>query len=109
NTVTMVDVYGRNTDASSNEVCVSRYSDPLITGETAAKMNLALEMSLWNKWNFVGEFFRQHRTNILQDRVSTPASMGLWQTPSANIGEATGKGVDMSLDYNQSFASGAWL
>lgn len=102
-------VFGRNNGDSRNGVSVARYSDPLITWETAAKMNLALEMSLWNKWNFVGEFFREHRTNILQDRVSTPASMGLWQTPSANIGEATGKGVDMSLDYNQSFASGAWL
>jgi hypothetical protein len=27
--------------------------------------------------------------------------MGLWATPQANIGEATGRGVDLSLDYNQ--------
>ncbi len=102
-------VFGRNNGENRNGVSVTRYSDTNITWETAAKTNLAIELGLWNRWNFVGEYFREHRTNILQERVSTPASMGLWATPEANIGEATGQGVDISLDYNQRFSSGAWL
>src|SRR5690606_29585086 len=59
--------------------------------------------------NIIAEYFREHRTNILQSRASTPASMGLWATPAANIGEAKGKGIDFSLDYNQSFLNGSWI
>src|SRR5690606_28075299 len=102
-------VFGRNNSESRNGVSVARYADTNITWETAAKTNLAIEVGLWNRWNFIGEYFREHRTNILQERVSSPASMGLWQTPSANIGEATGEGVDMSLDYNQHFSNSMWI
>jgi len=102
-------VFGRNNGESRNGVSISRYSDLNITWETAAKTNIAIELGLWNKWNFVGEYFREHRTNILQSRASTPASMGLWQTPAANIGEATGEGLDMSLDYNDHFMNGMWV
>jgi len=102
-------VFGRNNGEGRNGVSISRYSDLNITWETAAKTNIAIELGLWNKWNFTGEYFREHRTNILQTRASTPASMGLWQTPAANIGEATGEGVDLSLDYNQHFMNGMWV
>ncbi len=109
NDAAMRAVFGTTNGESRNGVSIRRYSDPAITWETAAKTNLAIELGLWNQWNFVGEYFREHRTKILQTRASTPASMGLWQTPAANIGEATGQGVDMSLDYNQHFSNGAWV
>lgn len=102
-------VFGTNNGYSRNGVSISRYSDLNITWETAKKMNLALEMGLFNKWNLIAEYFTEHRTNILQSRASTPASMGLWATPAANIGEAKGKGWDISLDYNQSFSNSMWL
>jgi len=35
--------------------------------------------------------------------------MGLWSTPQANVGEAEGGGVDISLDYNHSFKNGLWV
>ncbi|MFD2537663.1 SusC/RagA family TonB-linked outer membrane protein [Sphingobacterium chuzhouense] len=109
NDPSMSAVFGRNNGESRNGVSISRYSDLNITWETAAKTNFAVELGLWNRWNFIGEYFREHRTNILQQRASSPASMGLWQTPAANIGEATGQGVDMSLDYNQHFSNSMWI
>jgi len=102
-------VFGTNNGYSRNGVSIARYSDPNITWETAKKMNLALELSVADKWNLVAEYFSELRTNILQSRASTPASMGLWATPAANIGEAKGHGLDVSLDYNQSFLNGMWL
>lgn len=102
-------VFGTNNGYSRNGVSISRYSDLNITWETAKKSNLALELGLWNRWNIIAEYFREHRTNILQTRASTPASMGLWATPAANIGEAKGEGIDLSLDYNQSFLNGSWI
>jgi hypothetical protein len=42
-------------------------------------------------------------------RASIPTTMGLQATPQANIGEAIGKGIDLSVDYNQSFGNGMWI
>lgn len=102
-------VFGTNNGYSRNGVSISRYSDLNITWETAKKTNIALELGILDRWNIIAEYFREHRTNILQSRASTPASMGLWATPAANIGEAKGEGVDFSLDYNQSFLNGSWI
>src|SRR5690606_30084682 len=102
-------VFGTNNGYSRNGVSISRYSDLNITWETAKKANIALELGISNRWNIIAEYFREHRTNILQSRASTPASMALWATPAANIGEAKGKGIDFSLDYNQSFLNGSWI
>lgn len=106
--------FGRDVQLNSggyrrNGVSISRYSDLDITWETSKKMNLALELGLLDRWNLIAEYFTEHRYNILQTRASTPASMGLWTTPAANIGEAKGKGVDVSLDYNQAFSKDFWI
>ncbi|WP_245977404.1 SusC/RagA family TonB-linked outer membrane protein [Albibacterium indicum] len=102
-------VFGTNNGYPRNGVSISRYSDLNITWETAKKTNIALELGISKRWNIIAEYFREHRTNILQSRASTPASMGLWATPAANIGEAKGEGIDFSLDYNQSFLNGSWI
>jgi hypothetical protein len=44
----------------------------------------------------------------MMERKDIPTTMGLQATPSANIGKATGSGVDISLDYNKSFTKDIW-
>ncbi|MCH5598000.1 SusC/RagA family TonB-linked outer membrane protein [Niabella ginsengisoli] len=102
-------VFGRENGYSRDGISISRYSDNAITWETAQKMNVALEIGLFRKIDIIAEYFREHRYNILQTRASTPASMGLWVTPAANIGEAMGHGVDISLDYNHTINNDMWL
>ncbi len=101
--------FGRENNYSRNGYSVVRYSDQDITWETARKTNIALELGLFNNLNIIAEYFTEHRYNILQERVSTPASMGLWTTPSANIGEAGSHGVDISVDYNHFFNNDMWM
>jgi hypothetical protein len=55
------------------------------------------------------DIFREHRTNILQKRADIPSELGLWAVPQVNVGEANGKGVDISVDYNHSISKDAWL
>ena len=86
-----------------------RYSDPTIKWETATKTNIALELGLFSELNFIAEYYTERRKNILQERASIPASMGLWVNPSSNLGKAKGHGVDLSLDYNKYFANKSWL
>lgn len=96
-------VFGRDNAYSKAGISLSRYADPNITWERAAKTNLGLEIGLYDKWDIQADFYKEHRTNILMQRTATPATMGLSAQPKANVGEAEGKGVDLSLDYNQSF------
>lgn len=89
---------------------ISHYANPLITWEIAYKKNLGLELGLFDgKIDILADFYTEHRVNILQTRADIPNTMGLWSTPKANVGEAKGRGVDISLDYNQSFNNDLWV
>lgn len=101
--------FGTNFDYTKDGISVNRYSDPNITWETSTKANFALEFTLFDDLNVIAEYYTERRKNILQERASIPASMGLWVTPSANLGEAKGNGVDLSMDYNKFFANKSWL
>ena len=102
-------VFGRDNGYRRNGYSVIRYSDNDITWETARKMNAALEIGLFNKVDIIAEYFTENRYNILQQRASTPASMGLWAQPSANIGKASGHGVDISVDINHYINKDMWI
>lgn len=101
--------FGYNYDYHRDGISVKRYSDPEITWEKSAKTNFALEFTLFNDLNVTTEYYTERRKSILQQRTSIPASMGLWVQPYANLGEAKGHGVDLSLDYNKYFANKSWL
>ena len=89
---------------------VANYPNPNITWEVSRKINLGLELGLLNnKLEVQADFFREKRTNILQERADIPYEQGLWSTPLVNIGKAEGKGVDVSLDYKHNFTSDWWL
>src|SRR5690606_12581663 len=77
--------------------------------ETARKMNLGLELGLFNKLELQLDYFTEYRYNILMTRASVPTTMGLSAPIRANVGEASGKGIDMSLDFTQSFSSNFWI
>ncbi|MDR1860594.1 MAG: TonB-dependent receptor [Bacteroidales bacterium] len=101
-------VTGDDYGYSRNGISISRYSDPNITWEISRKQNYGLELNLWGDLEIQLDYFREHRTNILQTRASIPTTMGLQVTPSANIGEATSKGFEVSIDYNHSFTKDLW-
>jgi TonB-linked SusC/RagA family outer membrane protein len=102
---TLGDDYG----FSRNGISISRYADPDITWEISRKSNFGLELNLWNSLEIQADYFKERRSNILQSRSSIPTTMGLQVTPSANIGEASGSGFELSVDYNKSFTKDLWL
>jgi TonB-linked SusC/RagA family outer membrane protein len=89
-------------------VSISRYADPNITWEISRKTNLGLELNLWNSLELQVDWFRENRSNIMMERKDLPTTMGLQAKPSANIGKASGSGVDISLDYDKSFTKDIW-
>lgn len=89
-------------------ISISRYEDFNITWEVSKKSNLGLELNLWNSLELQVDYFTEKRSKILQTRADIPTSMGLQATPKANIGKASGDGVEVSLDYNKSFTPDLW-
>ncbi len=99
---------GTDFDNFTPGVSIQRYANDNITWETAAKLNLGLELGLFDKLTLEADYFSEHRTNILANRIVT-ASMGLESSVRANIGEAKSRGIDGSLVYNNSFSNGLWI
>jgi TonB-linked SusC/RagA family outer membrane protein len=93
---------------SRSGISIQRYADPDISWEISHKSNYGMELNLWNNLEVQVDYFRERRTNILQERSSIPTTMGLQVTPRANIGEANGSGFEVSVDYNKSFTKDLW-
>lgn len=102
-------VFGRDLTEVKNGVVVLRYPNPNITWERATKQNMAMELSLFGKANIIAEYFTEQRDNILMSRASIPNTMGLSSDTKSNIGEASGRGIDVSLDMQHSWNKDLWL
>jgi hypothetical protein len=72
-------------------------------------MNLGIELGLFGKIDVLADFYTESRTNILQTRSDVPKTMGLLVTPQANIGKASGRGIDLSVDLNHYFNKDFWV
>ncbi len=100
--------WGTNGAHELDGVSILRYANDQITWETSRKTNFGIELGLWEKVEIQADIFKEYRTNILMDRLAF-STFGLQADTKANVGEASGKGVDVSLDYNQIFGNGAWI
>jgi TonB-linked SusC/RagA family outer membrane protein len=104
--------FGANMNAADYlpGISVTKYASNEITWETSTKQNYAIELGLWNKINIVAEYFTEYRNNILMSREYIPSTMGLPSgvTVRANVGEASSRGVDISMDYQQSWSADFW-
>jgi len=91
-------------------VSITNYANSEIGWEKAYKTNLGFEMGLFDgKIDILADLFKENRTHILQSRADISTSMGLWATPQVNVGKAKGKGIDISLDYNQTIGNNFWI
>lgn len=103
--------FGTDYSYSRLGIFINRYGNNDITWETATKTNFGLEVGLFNKINILLDVYTEKRRNILMKRADIPVTMGLPSTADiqANLGEASGKGFDLSIDYSHSFNADWWM
>lgn len=101
--------FGTNFDEGKPGVTVKRFDNRFITWERSRKANYGLEATFFNDLSLQVDYFTERRNNILMDRASIPANMGLAVAVRSNVGEAKANGVDLSMDYNKYFKNGYWL
>ena len=101
--------YGTNFTVSRPGITIRRYANNDITWEIARKLNIGTEIRLFDKVELQVDYFTEDRSNILMDRTNLPSSMGLESTVKANVGRASSRGVDASLDYQHAFSKDLWI
>ncbi len=99
--------FGLDMNYHQNGITMQRYPNPDITWETAYKMDVGFELSLWDAIDINADYFKERRTNILMDRL-IPADAGLEAAVRANVGESFSEGVDMSVDANFYITNDWW-
>lgn len=101
--------WGENYDYTVNGVGTSRYANDRITWEISKKLNTGIEIGLFKALDIQADFYTEHRSNILMSRADIPTTMGLQTTPQTNVGEAKGKGIDLSADYQHFINKDFWI
>ena len=81
---------------------VNRYAVENGCWERAKKMNIGLDMELFNQISLNIDFFHERRNRILQKRGSWPSIMGYASAiPWSNIGEVDNRGIELSLKWTR--------
>jgi len=100
--------FGETLNQYYKGVNVVRYANDAITWEKSYKSNVAVELGLFDSLDIIAEYFTERREDIFMNRADIPNTMGLQATVSANIGQATAKGVDIQMDYKKSWNKDLW-
>ncbi|GHT70786.1 SusC/RagA family TonB-linked outer membrane protein [Bacteroidia bacterium] len=100
--------FGNRLGERQNGISILREANPNLGWEISYKSNYAIELGLWKDLTIIAEYFHEKRTNILMDRSYIPQTMGLTYTAKANVGEASGRGTDISLEYQKSWTKDFW-
>ena len=103
--------YGYTTGYGSNRRTLygpsyDRYQNDDITWEVGRKLNVGLDMQLFNHLNLTFEGFEEIRSNIFQQKNSIPNYMGTAGTTIyGNFAKVRNWGFEVSADYNQQIGS----
>ena len=100
--------WGTQLNYNPGGVNVSRYANDRIGWETAYKTNIGFEFSTVAGISANVDIFQETRKNILLDRV-IPNTMGVIPAVKANLGEASGKGIDIELNYEKIVNKNLWF
>ena len=93
--------WGVNNDYHRTGRYEGDFGIPNLTWETVEKMDIGLELGLWNMLDLQVDWFQEHRSDIFMKRNTIPSSGGFMNTPWANYGKVDNKGVDLSLTFNK--------
>jgi len=101
-------VFGTTNGVKMYGTTIQNYPNPGVTWETARKSNLAAELTFFEKLNITAEIYHEFRYNILQQRGYIPVTTGLEAAVKSNVGEAYAKGLDLNINYKQTFSKTFW-
>lgn len=93
--------YGESGNQGGQGIIVGEVENLTATWEEALKMNVGMEISLFEKAKLQVDYFREERSGIFLQRSGLPAIVGISTIPYVNIGETLNQGIDANLEYSQ--------
>jgi TonB-linked outer membrane protein, SusC/RagA family/TonB-dependent outer membrane receptor, SusC/RagA subfamily, signature region len=70
--------------------------------ERVKKLNVGVDMNLFNQLDITAEYFHDLRDRIMLRRASWPLILGYWNaTPWGQVGEALNRGFEFSVNWNK--------
>lgn len=93
--------WGVNNDYHRTGRFEGDFGIPNLTWETVEKIDVGLELGLWNALDLQVDWFQEHRRDIFMKRNTIPSAAGFINTPWANFGKVDNQGIDLSLTYNK--------
>lgn len=94
---------GYNFDNGMSGIQITRYPNNNIQWEISKKLNIGMDLGLFNDLTLNIDWFREIRSNIYQQRGTIPATAGVLSAlPYSNIGRVLNHGIDATLLYSHS-------
>lgn len=85
-----------------NSHAVSGYRVDGARWERVKKLNLGVDMNLFNQLDVTVEYFQDRRDRIMLRRASWPLILGYWNaTPWGQVGKALNHGFEFSVNWNK--------
>lgn len=81
-----------------NEILVGNRD---LTWETAKKLNIGLDLTLWDAFSVTFDVFKEKRDNILINRGTVPSVIGTSAFAPVNFGLIENKGFEIELSYSK--------
>ena len=88
---------------------INSYPNAEVTWEVAEKTNYGIELAIKERLVLQFDYFIENRKKIYEERPVYPDTAGLTSVVSSNSGQVQSKGLDIAIDYNQSFDNGFYL
>ena len=93
--------WGVNNDYNRGGRTEGEFGISNLTWETVEKMNVGVELGLWNALDLQVDWFKEHRRDIFMKRNTIPTAAGFIKTPWANFGKVDNTGVEVSLSADK--------
>ena len=86
------------------------YPNSKIKWEIAEQVNLGVETKLFDGiFEVNADIYQEIRHNIIDYRITMPATVGLEQYQLANVGKARSRGIDLSAKVQHAFNKDFWV
>ncbi|MDR2382704.1 MAG: TonB-dependent receptor [Prevotellaceae bacterium] len=95
--------FGNEWQTTRSGAVVTRFGADGAQWEKGVKVNLGLDLSLFNAISITADMFREKRDGIFMRYRTLTAESGVTgeRIPYANLGKVTNEGIDLTLDYNK--------
>lgn len=105
---------GKDPEAFSNSglyrYIIDSYANENIKWEIAEQSNLGVELKLFQGlFELNADMYQEIRHNIISNRQTIPASMGIEVDPLDNVGKTCSRGIDLSGKIQKAFSPDFWF